>query len=96
MVWLFLIPSIPSAFGTFLVPLMIGAEDVAFPRLNLASLYVYFVGAVITLWGMVQGGADTGWTFYTPYSTTSPTKVVPIVFGVFIIGFSTIMTESPR
>jgi cytochrome c oxidase subunit I len=92
MVWLFLIPVIPSVFGNFFVPLMIGAEDVAFPRLNLASLYVFTLGAIITLWGMVQGGADTGWTFYTPYSTTTPTKVVPIALGVFIVGFSTIMT----
>jgi cytochrome c oxidase subunit I len=92
MVWLFLIPVIPSAFGNFFVPLMIGAEDVAFPRLNLASLYLFTIGAVVTLWGMIHGGADTGWTFYTPYSTTTPTKVVPIALGVFIIGFSTIMT----
>jgi cytochrome c oxidase subunit I len=92
MVWLFLIPSIPSSFGNFLLPLMIGAKDVAFPRLNLLSLYIYAIGSCVTLWGMIQGGADTGWTFYTPYSTTTPTKVVPIAFGVFIIGFSTILT----
>jgi cytochrome c oxidase subunit 1 len=92
MVWLFLIPSIPSSFGNFLIPLMIGAKDVAFPRLNLASVYIYALGSGITLWGMIQGGADTGWTFYTPYSTTTPTKVVPIALGVFVIGFSTILT----
>lgn len=69
MVWLFLIPSIPTAFGNFLLPLMIGARDVAFPRLNLASFYLYVLGAVMTLWGVFQGGVDTGWTFYTPYST---------------------------
>jgi len=92
MVWLFMIPAIPSAFGNFLVPLMIGAEDVAFPRLNLASVYLYVAGALIALWGMFHGGADTGWTFYTPYSSMTPTKVVPILIGVFIIGFSTIVT----
>src|SRR5262249_45486065 len=75
MLWLFLIPAIPSAFGNFVLPLMIGAEDVAFPRLNLASLYIYLAGAILALWGMIQGGADTGWTFYTPYSTLTPTKV---------------------
>jgi len=60
MVWLFMIPSIPSAFGNFLLPLMIGARDVAFPRLNLASFYIYVVGAVVTLAGLVAGGTDTG------------------------------------
>jgi cytochrome c oxidase subunit 1 len=92
MVWLFLIPAIPSAFGNFLVPIMIGAEEVAFPRLNLASLYIYLAGAALALWGMIHGGADTGWTFYVPYSSITPTKVVPVLLGVFIIGFSTIIT----
>ncbi len=92
MVWFFLIPSIPSAFGNFVLPLMIGARDVAFPRLNLASFYIYLAGAAITIWGMVDGGADTGWTFYTPYSSTTPTQVLPILFGIFVIGFSTILT----
>jgi cytochrome c oxidase subunit I len=92
MVWLFLIPSIPSAFGNFLVPIMIGAEEVAFPKLNLASVYIYLAGAAVALWGMIHGGADTGWTFYVPYSSITPTKVVPILLGVFIIGFSTIIT----
>ncbi|WP_404367268.1 cbb3-type cytochrome c oxidase subunit I [Corallococcus coralloides] len=92
MVWLFMIPAIPSAFGNFLVPLMIGARDVAFPRLNLASVYLYVLGASVALWGMFEGGADTGWTFYTPYSTTTGTAVLPVLVGVFIIGFSTILT----
>jgi cytochrome c oxidase subunit 1 len=92
MVWLFLIPSIPSAFGNFLLPLMIGSKDVAFPRLNLASLYLYVLGATITLWGMVEGGADTGWTFYTPFSTATGTAVLPVLLGVFVVGFSTILT----
>ncbi|HSP79882.1 MAG TPA: cbb3-type cytochrome c oxidase subunit I, partial [Myxococcaceae bacterium] len=92
MVWLFMIPAIPTAFGNFVLPIMVGAKDVAFPRLNLASLYIYFFGALLTVAGMVWSGADTGWTFYTPYSTTSPTAVTPILLGVFIIGFSTIIT----
>ncbi|MCY1046939.1 cbb3-type cytochrome c oxidase subunit I [Corallococcus sp. bb12-1] len=92
MVWLFMIPAIPSAFGNFLVPLMIGARDVAFPRLNLASVYLYVLGACVALWGMFEGGADTGWTFYTPYSTTTGTAVLPVLMGVFIIGFSTIVS----
>ncbi|MBI5543525.1 MAG: cbb3-type cytochrome c oxidase subunit I, partial [Deltaproteobacteria bacterium] len=92
MVWLFMIPVIPSVFGNFLLPLMLGAKDVAFPRRNLLSLYVDALGAAVTLWGMLQGGADTGWTFYTPYSTTTPTQVLPVLVGVFIIGFSSIIT----
>jgi cytochrome c oxidase subunit 1 len=92
MIFLFLIPSIPSAFGNFVVPLMIGARDVAFPRLNLASFYLYLAGAAIALWGMVHGGADTGWTFYTPYSTTTPTQVAPILLGAFVLGLSSIVT----
>src|SRR5207249_1636407 len=92
MIFLFLIPSIPSAFGNFVVPLMIGARDVAFPRLNLASFYLYLAGAAIALWGMVHGGADTGWTFYTPYSSTTPTQVAPILLGAFVLGLSSIVT----
>src|SRR5687767_14766865 len=68
MVFFFLIPSIPAVLGNFLVPLMIGAKDLAFPRLNLASWYVYNLGAIFTLWAIVHGGVDTGWTFYTPLS----------------------------
>jgi cytochrome c oxidase subunit 1 len=92
MVWFFLIPSIPSVFGNFFLPIMVGARDVAFPRLNLASVYIYLVGAAFTLWAMIHGGADTGWTFYTPYSTTTPTNVTPVLLGIFILGFSTILT----
>jgi cytochrome c oxidase subunit 1 len=69
MVWFFLIPSIPSVLGNFLVPLMIGAGDMAFPRLNLASWYLYVLGGLFTVAALVAGGVDTGWTFYTPYST---------------------------
>ena len=92
MIFLFMIPAIPSGFGNFVLPMMIGAEDVAFPRLNLASWYIYLAGAAFALWGMIHGGADTGWTFYTPYSTTTFTKVVPILLGAFVIGFSSIAT----
>jgi cytochrome c oxidase subunit 1 len=92
MVWFFLIPAIPSVFGNFFLPLMIGARDVAFPRLNLASVYIYAVGAIFTLWAMIHGAADTGWTFYTPYSTMTTTTVVPVLLGIFILGFSTIVT----
>ncbi|HEX6144705.1 MAG TPA: cbb3-type cytochrome c oxidase subunit I, partial [Geminicoccaceae bacterium] len=69
MVWFFLIPSIPSVFGNFLIPLMIGARDLAFPKLNLASWYVYVLGGLFTLYALIAGGVDTGWTFYTPYSS---------------------------
>ena len=71
MIFFFLIPSIPAVLGNFLIPLMIGARDLAFPKINLLSWYIYTVSAVIGLWVMVSGGVDTGWTFYTPYSTAA-------------------------
>jgi cytochrome c oxidase subunit 1 len=93
MLFFFLIPSIPVTLGNFLVPLMVGAKDLAFPRLNLASWYVYLIGAIFTLWAMIAGGVDTGWTFYTPYSTrTAHTHVLATGVGVLILGFSSIMT----
>jgi cytochrome c oxidase subunit I len=92
MVFLFMIPAIPGAFGNFCMPLMLGAKDVAFPKLNLLSLYVYWTGSVIVLVGVIMGGADTGWTFYAPYSTTTPMTLFPVLFGVFILGFSSILT----
>lgn len=92
MVWLFMIPSIPNAFGNFVLPIMLGAKDLAFPRLNLASLYIYCAGAIITLGGMVAGGADTGWTFYPTYSLKTPMALLPVVFGIFVVGVSSIMT----
>jgi cytochrome c oxidase subunit 1 len=92
MIFLFMIPAIPGAFGNFMLPLMLGAKDVAFPRLNLLSLYLLLTGAFIAIWGMINGGMDTGWTFYTPYSTHTTTTVAPILFGAFIIGFSSIAT----
>jgi cytochrome c oxidase subunit 1 len=93
MVFLFLLPSIPSVLGNFLVPIMIGARDLAFPRLNLLSWYLLVIGGVFTLWAIVAGGVDTGWTFYTPYSSLfSNTNVVLAVLGIFIAGFSSILT----
>jgi cytochrome c oxidase subunit 1 len=93
MVFFFLIPSIPAVLGNFLIPIMIGTKDLAFPRINLLSWYLYMVGAILTLWAMVSGGLDTGWTFYTPYSTSySNTHVVIVGVGVFVIGFSSILT----
>ncbi len=93
MVWFFLIPSIPAVLGNFLIPLMIGARDVAFPRLNLLSWYLFIIGALFTLTALIFGGAETGWTFYTPLSTTYQTQhVVLVVAGVFIAGFSSILT----
>lgn len=93
MVWFFLVPSIPTTFGNFLIPLMIGAKDLAFPRINLGSWYVYIIAALVTLYALIAGGVDTGWTFYTPYSSMfSNTHVVAAVVGVFIVGFSSIMT----
>jgi cytochrome c oxidase subunit 1 len=93
MVWLFLIPSIPSVLGNFLLPLMIGARDLAFPRLNLASWYIYVAGGIAILGALLAGGVDTGWTFYTPLSTMfSRTHVVLVLVGVFIVGFSSILT----
>jgi len=93
MIFFFLIPSIPATLGNFLVPIMCGAKDLAFPRINLLSWYLYVAGAVITLGAVFMGGVDTGWTFYTPYSSmASNTNVTLAALGVFIAGFSSILT----
>jgi cytochrome c oxidase subunit 1 len=92
MIFLFIIPGIPAAIGNFILPIMLGAKDVAFPRLNLASWYLWVVGAVFSLISIGTGAVDTGWTFYTPYSTTTNASVISITFGVFILGFSSIFT----
>ena len=93
MVFFFLIPGIPAVLGNFLVPMMIGAKDLAFPRLNLLSWYLFNLGALFTLFNIVIGGVDTGWTFYTPYSTTwTTTNIVPVALGIFVTGFSSILT----
>jgi cytochrome c oxidase subunit I len=93
MVFFFMIPSIPAVLGNFLVPMMIGARDLAFPRLNLLSWYIYILGACFTLYAILSGGVDTGWTFYTPFSSTySNSHVLSAALGVFITGFSSILT----
>src|SRR5215217_2904893 len=93
MIFFFLIPSIPAVLGNFLLPIMIGAKDLALPRRNLLRLYIYWIGGAFTIWALLQGGVDTGWTFYTPYSTTfSNTYVMAVGLGVFFNGFSSILT----
>ena len=93
MVFLFIIPSIPAALGNFVLPIMLGAKDVAFPRLNLLSFYLWLVGAMIAVGSILMGGVDTGWTFYTPYSAEPIRQgVVAMTFGVFVLGFSSIFT----
>jgi len=92
MVFLFIIPSIPAALGNFVLPIQLGVKDVAFPRLNLASFYIWILGAAFLMWSMYDSAIDTGWTFYTPYSSDSATAVSSAVMGVFILGFSSIFT----
>ena len=93
MIFFFLIPSIPAVLGNFLLPLMIGAKDLALPRINLLSWYIYMIGGLLTVYALLQGGVDTGWTFYAPYSTTfSNTYVMAVGVGIFINGFSSILT----
>src|SRR6185295_7403525 len=93
MIFFFLIPSIPAVLGNFLVPLMIGARDLAFPRLNLLSWYAFNLGGLCTIIAIAGGGVDTGWTFYTPYSTTYANGYVILTgLGVFVTGFSSILT----
>jgi cytochrome c oxidase subunit 1 len=92
MVFLVIIPGIPAALGNIALPLMLGAKDVAFPRLNLASWYLWVIGCLCLLVSLFTNAADTGWTFYTPYSTTTMTSVIPAVFGAFVLGFSSIFT----
>src|SRR5947208_1943943 len=93
MVWFFLIPSIPTVLGNFVIPMMIGARDVAFPKLNLLSWYLFMAGGLLALHAIIIGGVDTGWTFYTPYSNAySNTHVVEMAGGVFVAGFGSILT----
>ena len=93
MVWFFLIPSIPTTLGNFIIPLAIGAHDLAFPRINLASWYVFNLSGLVLLYALIMGGIDTGWTFYTPYSTLFANGyVIAATLAVFINGFSSIMT----
>ncbi|HYE01872.1 MAG TPA: cbb3-type cytochrome c oxidase subunit I [Phycisphaerales bacterium] len=95
MVFLVIVPSVPASLGNFLLPLMLGAKDVAFPKLNLASWYIYLVGSMFAILAILMGGVDTGWTFYTPYSTITDAghlKVVWMILAAFILGFSSIFT----
>src|SRR6059036_1602826 len=93
MIFFFLIPSIPAVLGNFLIPMMIGAKDLAFPKINLLSWYIYIIGGLFSLFAMLAGGVDTGWTFYTPYSTSySNTWVIATALGIFVSGFSSILT----
>src|SRR4029079_17144279 len=93
MVFFFLIPSIPATLGNFLIPIMVGAKDLAFPRINLLSWYIYLLGGIFTLVAAMSGGIDTGWTLYTPYSTAAANgHVITAALGVFITGFSSILT----
>jgi cytochrome c oxidase subunit I len=92
-IFFFLIPGIPAVLGNFLLPLMLGARDLAFPRLNLLSWYLFMTGGAMAIWATLAGGVDTGWTFYTPYSSTySNTYVILTALGAFIAGFSSILT----
>ncbi|MGE3610599.1 MAG: cbb3-type cytochrome c oxidase subunit I [Bacteriovoracaceae bacterium] len=92
MIFFFLVPVIPNVFGNFLLPIMLGAHDVAYPRLNLATWYIFIIGGIITLWAILKGGVDTGWTFYAPYSTFfSRSEVLLTGAGVFISGVSSIL-----
>ena len=93
MVFFFLIPSIPATLGNFLIPPMVGAKDLAFPKINLLSWYIYIVAGIILIYILLTGGIDTGWTFYTPFSTSySNTKVMAAGIAIFIAGFSSILT----
>ena len=95
MVFIFIIPAIPAALGNFFLPLMLGAKDVAFPRLNLLSFYIWVAGLLILLLAIIVGNLDTGWTFYTPYSIKEGANAAPLIIatgGVFVMGFSSILT----
>lgn len=92
MVFLVIIPGIPASLGNFVLPLQLGAKDVAFPRLNLMSYYIYVVGSIMAVCSIIFGAIDTGWTFYAPYSTSAEGKVVLMVGAAFVLGFSSIFT----
>ncbi len=93
MIFLFLVPSVPATLGNFLIPIMIGAKDLAFPKINLLSWYLFVAGGLFILAAMILGGVDTGWTFTTPLSTHYlNTHVVTAALGIFIAGFASILT----
>jgi cytochrome c oxidase subunit 1 len=93
MVFFFLIPVVPAVLGNFLIPIMIGAKDLAFPKINLLSWYLYIIGGGLMIHCILTGGVDTGWTFYTPFSTAfTNTKIIEAGMAVFVAGFSSILT----
>src|SRR6201984_3134398 len=93
MIFFFLIPAVPAVLGNFLIPIMIGAKDLAFPRINLLSWYLYMIGGVMMLYTILNGGVDTGWTFYTPLSTELlNTHVITAGLAIFVAGFSSTLT----
>jgi cytochrome c oxidase subunit I len=92
MVFLVLVPAIPASIGNFVLPLQLGAKDVAFPKVNLLSFWIYVAGALLMVYTIIAGGIDTGWTFYTPYSAQTGTSVVSALMGAFVLGFSSILT----
>jgi cytochrome c oxidase subunit 1 len=96
MVFLFIVPGLPAVFGNFMMPILIGAKDVAFPRLNLATLYIFFFGSVLIIISLLigtNGPADTGWTFTVPYSSQTQSSVGMALFAVFMLGWGTILTS---
>jgi cytochrome c oxidase subunit 1 len=94
MIFLFVVPGLPAVFGNFFLPIMIGAKDVAFPRLNLASWWFFIIGALLAVTALFTGGGapDTGWTFYAPFSIKTGTNVTLAVFAAFVLGFSSMLT----
>src|SRR5581483_12411562 len=93
MVFFFLIPAVPAVLGNFLIPIMIGAKDLAFPRIHLLSWYLYAIGGLLMLYTILNGGADTGWTLYTPLSSQfSDSHVIAAALAIFLAGFSSILT----
>jgi cytochrome c oxidase subunit 1 len=92
MIFMFIVPGVPAILGNFALPIMIGAKDVAFPRLNLASWYVYIIGSALAVYSIIAGSVDTGWTFYTPYSTQTSGAVISMIMAIFILGFSSVFT----
>lgn len=92
MVFMFLVPAVPAILGNFMLPIQLGTKDVAFPRLNLASWYLYMIGSIIVVWAIIGGGITSGWTFYIPFSVYSKGALTLITFGVFVLGFSSILT----
>ncbi|MEZ5070579.1 MAG: cbb3-type cytochrome c oxidase subunit I [Bacteroidales bacterium] len=93
MIFLIVVPGLPAVFGNFMLPIQIGAKDVAFPKLNLFSWYIYVLGSVLVIASLFgDGPPDTGWTFYAPYSFKTGTNMLPAVLGAFVLGFSSILT----